>query len=158
MSMSDSDVVRVAPQSRLSRGGLIAAFAVMIALGLGVYAMFPESIGGPPLPVSVTIGESPVETTSGSVAVLTKVVKVTSELEQPIRNLGIQLNDHYLYIQAGPLQPGETIVLPQEVFTDKRSSRRFDPDQQVVTEVVVRGQLPSNARGVSKFEFDAAGR
>lgn len=101
--MSDSDVVRVAPQSRLSRGGLIAAFAVMIALGLGVYAMFPESIGGPPLPVSVTIGESPVETTSGSVAVLTKVVKVTSELEQPIRNLGIQLNDHYLYIQAGPL-------------------------------------------------------
>jgi hypothetical protein len=159
MSTSDSldarpDVVRVAPNSQLSRGGLIAAFAVMIAVGLGVYAMFPESIGGPPLPVRVSVGEAPVETTNGSMAVLTEVVMVTSELDQPIGNLGIELNDHYLYHQASPLQPGETLVLPQEVFTDKRSSRRFDPSRQEVAEVIVRGQLPSKARGVSKFEFD----
>jgi len=148
------DVVRVAPTSRLSRGGLIAAFAVMIAVGLGVYSLFPESIGGPPLPVRVSVGEAPVETTNGSMAVLTKVVTVTSELDQPIGNLGIELNDHYLYHQAGPLRPGEVLVLPQEVFTDKRSSQRFDPQRQSVSEVVVRGQLPSKARGVSKFEFE----
>ncbi len=159
MPSSDSldappEVVRVAPQSQLSRGGLIAALVLMIAIGLSVYAMFPESIGGPPLPVGVSVGEAPVETTNGSMAVLTKVLTVTSELDQPIGNLGIEVNDNYLYHQASPLQPGETLVLPQEVFTDKRSSRRFDPSRQQISEVIVRGQLPSKARGVSKFEFE----
>ncbi|MCO8124045.1 hypothetical protein NHH03_20035 [Stieleria sp. TO1_6] len=148
------EIVRVAPTAQLSRRAMIAAFAVMIGVGLAVYAMFPNSVGGPPLPVTVTLGAEPVETVSGGMAVLTPVVIIRSDLDQPIRNLAIELNDGYLLMQASPLQPGEQLVLPQEVFTDKRSSRRFDPDRQQVTEVIVRGQLPSKIRGVSKFEFE----
>jgi len=150
----DREIVRVAPTSQLSRGAMIASFGVMIAIGLGVYALFPASVGGPPLPVVVVLEDAPVETTGGNnVAVVTKVVRVTNQLDQPIKNLAIELNDQYLLMQASPLQPGESLVLPQAVFTDKRSSQRFDPLTQTVTEVIVRGQLPSKARGVSKFEF-----
>ncbi len=143
----------VAPSARLSSKGLIALFAIMILTGLGVYALFPESIGGPPLPVSVELFDAPVETTSGQIAVLTKVISITNQSEGPIGNLTIELNDQYLLMQASPLEAGETLILPQEVFTDKRSSQRFDPSLQEVTEVVVMGQLPSKARGISKFEF-----
>jgi hypothetical protein len=151
----DRVIVRLAPSSRLSRSGLIASFAVMIGIGLGVYALFPESIDGPPLPVTVTLGDAPVETVGGNhVAVVAKVVTITSQLDRPIKNLAIELNEQYLLMQSSPLQPGESLVLPQAVFTDKRSSQRFDPTNQRVREVLVRGQLPSNARGVSKFTFD----
>jgi hypothetical protein len=49
---------------------------------------------------------------------------------------------------------GEEFVVPQQVFTDKRSSQRFDPSQDEVEDVVATGQLPSGARGVSIFEFE----
>mgnify|MGYP001823143430 CR=1 FL=1 len=151
--LAPSGIVRVAPTSRISRAQLLLAFAVMIAVGIGVYSVFPESVGGPPLPVTVTLGESPVDTVGGEIAVLTDVVQVTSQLDQPIHHLAIEINDQYLMMQASPLSPGETLVLPQGVFTDKRSSKRFDPSRQQVKEVIVRGQLPSKARGVSRFEF-----
>ncbi len=125
----------------------------MIAVGLGVYALFPESIGGPPLPVRVSLDRAPLPTTGGKVAVLTDVVTVTSELDQPIGHLTIILNGHYEITQASPLQPGQSLTLPQAIFTDKRSNRRFEPETQRVTEVLVRGQLPSKSRGVSKFTF-----
>lgn len=151
---NENEIVRVAPTFQLSRRTLFAAFCVMVTVGLGVYALFPDSVGGPPLPVTVTLDEAPIPTKGGeNVAVLTKVVTVTSQLDQPIGHLAIILNGHYSITQASPLQPGESLTLPQAVFTDKRSSRRFDPDNQVVTEVLVRGQLPSRSRGVSKFEF-----
>jgi hypothetical protein len=125
----------------------------MISVGLGVYALCPSSIDGPPLPVKVTLDEAPMETVGGNVALLTKVVTITSDLDQPIKNMTILLNGHYWMSQASPLQPGESLTLPLEVFTDKRSSRRFDPEIQQVSEVLVRGQLPNKSRGVSKFEF-----
>lgn len=145
--------VAVAPQGQLSRGMLISAFGVMIALGLGVYSFFPETIGGPPLPVSVTLGEAPVPSAVGKMAVLTNVVEVKNLSQDPISNLMIKINDHYLMTQASPLAAGETLTLPQAVFTDKRSSRRFDPALQTVEDVIVSGQLPSKSRGISKFEF-----
>ncbi|MCC9600781.1 hypothetical protein LOC67_09410 [Stieleria sp. JC731] len=151
-------IVRVSPRSRVSRGSIIAAFAVMIGVGLGVYAIFPDSVGGPPLPVDVKLTKAPVETTSGQIAMMTDVVSVTNELEQPIGNLAIELNGQYLLMQASPIAAGETITLPLEVFTDKRSSQRFDPISDDVTEVIVRGQLPNKKRGVSKFEFDTEGQ
>lgn len=129
----------------------------MVAVGLGVYAFFPESIGGPPLPVTVKLDRAAIETTSG-IATLTDVVTIANLLDQPIKHLTIILNDQYLIMQDSPLGVGETLVLPQEVFTDKRSSQRFDPSQQNVTEVVVRGQLPNKSRGISLFEFDEQGR
>lgn len=152
-SRPDSSIVRVAPTPQLSRRGLILSFGGMIAIGLGVYSLFPDSIGGPPLPVTVTLDDAPVETIGGNLAVVTQVVIITSQLDQPIKNLGIELNGNYQLLQASPLEPGETLVLPLEIFTAKRSSRRFDPQSQSVTDVIVRGQLPNRARGVSKFEF-----
>ena len=152
--LEELDVVRVAPHGRLSRGWLTACLIGMVGIGLGVYAIFPASVGGPPLPVTVTVGRAPMETTSGSIAMLTEVVSVSNQLDQPIRNLAIEINGQYLLMQASPLGPAATLTLPQEVFTDKRSSRRFDPQQHEVTEVIVRGQLPNSKRGVSKFEFE----
>lgn len=150
---SNREVTRVAPHAQLSSKGLAAAFGVMIAAGLGVYAMFPESVGGPPLPVEVQIDQAAVETISGGMAALTEVVSVSNGNDFPILNLTIELNDQFLLTHASPLKPGETLVFPQEVFTDKRSSKRFQPKLMDVKEVVVTGQLPSRSRGVSKFEF-----
>ncbi|OYP36451.1 hypothetical protein [Rhodopirellula sp. MGV] len=147
----------VSPNSRVSRGAVIAAFIVMIGVGLGVYAIFPDSVGGPRLPVSVKLTKAAVETTNGQIAVMTEVVTVTNELDQPIKNLAIELNGQYLLMQASPIEPAETLELPLSVFTDKRSSQRFDPSRYKVDEVIVRGQLPSKQRGVSKFEFDHEG-
>ncbi len=149
----ENEPIRVAPSARLSRGGLIAALMTMVAVGLGVYALFPESVGGPELPVSVSLGQEPVQTTSGKVSMLTEVVKVTNRADHQIGRLSIELNDQYLIMQSSPLAAGETLTLPQSVFTDKRSSQRFDPNVKQVTEVVVTGQLPNNSRGVSRFEF-----
>ena len=145
--------MRVAPGAKLSKKGLIVAFAVMISVGLSVYALFPSNIGGPPLPVEVSLEKAPMETASGKIAVLTDVVKITSTLDQPIQNLTVILNGHYWMTQSRPLEAGETVAFPLEVFTDKRSSRRFDPAIQEVNAVVVGGQLPSKSRGISKFEF-----
>ncbi|MDM4013808.1 hypothetical protein [Roseiconus lacunae] len=156
ISSGPDDVVRVSPHSRVPRGAIIAAFGVMIAVGLGVYALFPDSVGGPPLPVNVIVTKAAVETTSGNLAVMTDVVQITNELDQPIGNLAIEVNGQYLLMQASPIQPSETLTLPLKVFTDKRSSQRFDPSSDQVTEVIVRGQLPSKKRGVSKFEFGEA--
>ena len=148
------EVIRVAPTTQLSRRALLAAFGLMIAVGLGVYALFPANVGGPPLPVRVQLDQAPVKTTGGQLAVLTEVIKVTSELDQPIGNLTIILNGHYWLTEASPLGPGETLTFPLGVFTDKRSSRRFDPESHKVTKVVIGGQLPSKSRGVSEFKFD----
>jgi hypothetical protein len=150
---SRREAVRVSPHNQLSRSALAFAFAVMIAVGLAVYAVFPESVGGPPLPVTVSVEEAPVETINGQFAVMTEVIRVTNTSEGPIGNLTVEINGQYLMTQASPLSAGESIVLPQQVFTDKRSSQRFDPGSTDVDEVVVTGQLPSKSRGVSQFEF-----
>ncbi len=147
------EMQRVAPRARLSRTNLILAFVTMVGVGLGVYALFPENVGGPPLPVAVALDDAPMKTRGAEIAVLTKVMTVTSELDQPIGNLTIILNGHYWLTHAAPLGPGETLTFPLEVFTDKRSSRRFDPAEHEVTDIVVGGQLPSKTRGVSKFRF-----
>ncbi|MEO1528228.1 MAG: hypothetical protein AAFX06_22630 [Planctomycetota bacterium] len=154
MTTQEREIVRVAPNRRLSRSALIGLFVIAISAGLGVYAMFPSSVGGPPLPVEVSLEKAVIDTTGGGVAVLTDVVTVHNPTEDPIGNLSIELNGQYLLIQASPLTPGESLQLPLEVFTDKRSSQRFNPRRHAVTEVVVTGQLVSRARGVSKFEFD----
>lgn len=125
----------------------------MAAFGFGIYMLFPDGVGGPPLPVTVTIDRQPVETTSGRGMALTEVVVIENPNDHPIPRLTVDINDQYLYLQNSPLAAGETLVLPQRVFTDKRSSARFEPSRYDVEEIVVTGQLPSGARGVSKFYF-----
>ena len=143
----------LAPTTRLSSRGLTIALLSMAIVGLSVYAMFPESVGGPPLPVTVTVDRQPIETTGGQGALLTEVVVVENQADHDIKRLSIEINGQYLLFQNSPLLVAEKLVLPQRVFTDKRSSQRFNPDKYEVEEIIVTGQLPSGARGVSKFEF-----
>lgn len=148
------DAPSVAPTMRLTRAGLLFSLAAMVGAGLGVYALFPESVGGPSLPVRVTLDRQPVETADGSGAVVTEVVVVTNLTDHPIPKLSVDVNGQYLLFRDSPLKIQETLVLPLRVFTDKRSSQRFNPDKYDVEDVVVTGQLPSGARGVTQFLFE----
>ncbi len=150
---TDSELPAVAPTMRMTRTGLIACLAAMVVCGFSVYAIFPNSVGGPPLPVLATIEFEPVETVSGVGAMLTEVVVIENLIDDEIGKLTIDINGQYLYLQNSPLAPRERLVMPQRTFTDKRSSARFDPVKYPVKDIVVTGQLPSGARGVSKFEF-----
>ena len=145
---------RVAPTLQLSSRGLLLSLAVMALVGIGVYAIFPDSVGGPPLPVKVTVGQQPVELSEGGIAKLTEVVVIENLSENEISRLGIEINGQYLLHRKSPLPVGEPLVLPQRVFTDKRSSQRYRPDKYPAKEIVVMGQLPSGSRGMSKFEFE----
>lgn len=144
---------KIAPTTRLTRAGLIASLLAMVAAGLAVYSLFPSSVGGPPLPVEVTLDNQPVITVSGKGAVMTEVVVIKNMSDHEIGKLTIDINGQYLLLQNSPLKIGETLTLPQRVFTDKRSSQRFEPSRYDVEDVVVTGQLPGGARGVSKFDF-----
>lgn len=149
----DPSLPSVAPTLRLSRRGLILCLIAMVGVGLGVYSLFPSSVGGPSLPVDVTLDRRMVETVGGQGAIATEVVVIRNLADHPIPRLSIDINGQYLLFRDSPLNVAEELVLPQRVFTDKRSSYRFDPSQYDVEEVVVTGQLPSGARGVTKFEF-----
>ncbi|MDA8744086.1 hypothetical protein N9N28_05590 [Rubripirellula amarantea] len=151
---STSTAPKIAPTLRLSRRGLIASLLAMVVVGLSVYAIFPESVGGPPVPVKVTLGRQPIETPGGAGAVLADVVIVENLTDHPIAKLTVDINGQYLYLQNAPLEPRQSLTLPQRMFTDKRSSARFEPTKYHVEDIAVTGQLPTGARGVSKFEFD----
>ena len=151
---SRGDAPSVAPTMRLTRAGLLFSLAAMVGAGLGVYALFPESVGGPSLPVRVTLDRQPVETANGSGAVVTEVVVVTNLADHPIPKLSVDVNGQYLLFRDSPLKIEEALVLPLRVFTDKRSSQRFNPEKYDVEDVTVTGQLPSGARGVTQFLFE----
>lgn len=144
----------IAPTLQLSRTGLVLSFLAMAAAGLSVYSLFPESVGGPSLPVEVQLDQQPVESANGMGAVMTEVVVVKNLSEHEIPRLSLDINGQYVLFRDSPLAKREVLVLPQRVFTDKRSSQRFNPSKYAVEEVVVTGQLPSGARGVTKFEFE----
>ena len=152
----DQTPQRVAPTLQLSRRGLVLSLIAMAAIGIGVYAVFPDSVGGPSLPVAVTLDRQPMETKQGDGATLTEVVVIENLSSSEIPRLGVEINGQYLLHRESPLPVGKPLVLPQRVFTDKRSSQRYNPIKYPATEVIVVGQLPSGARGVSKFEFEQA--
>ena len=137
----------------LSKVGLILSLASMVAVGLIVYSLFPNSVGGPPLPVKVELDYRMVEAMGGRGPVATEVVIVKNLESFEIPRLSIEINGQYLLFREAPLLSEEELVLPQDVFTDKRSSQRFNPRKYDVEDVVVTGQLPSGSRGVIKFDF-----
>jgi hypothetical protein len=143
----------IAPTFRLSRRGLVFSLLAMATAGLCVYATFPASVGGPRLPVEVKLDRRPVETLGGEGAVLTEVVVVQNLTDHAIPRFSIEVNGQYLLFRDPPLASGEELTLPLRVFTDKRSSQRYDPKKYPPTEIVVTGQLPSGARGLSQFHF-----
>ncbi len=150
---SDGAAPSVAPTLQLSRRGLILSLLSVAAAGLSVYALFPEKINGPSLPVQVELDEQPMVTNDSYSVVVTPIVRLRSLADHEIPKLSIEINGQYLLFRDPPLGPREILELPQSVFTDKRSSQRFNPEKYQVEEVLVTGQLPSNARGVSTFEF-----
>jgi hypothetical protein len=155
-SQSDTSAPQsIAPNYRLSRRGLIFSLLAVGTAGLCVYATFPESVGGPSLPVDVELDRRPVETLGGAGAVLTEVVVVKNLTDHQIPRLSIEVNGQYLLFRDPPLERHQELVLPLRVFTDKRSSQRYNPKKYPPTEVVVSGQLPSGARGLSQFQFDS---
>lgn len=151
---SDGSALSVAPTLTLPRWALPVGVISVIGFGLAVYSLFPDAVGGPPLPVRVEIEQALIETVGGAGRVPAEVVSVTNQAAFPIPHLVVVLNGHYRLDRQSPIGPGETLQLPQTIFTDKRSSRRFDPILQRVTKVVVNGQLPEGTRGVSVFRFD----
>ncbi len=144
----------VAPTLKLSRRGLVFSLLAAAIAGLSVYATFPESVGGSPLPVDVRIDRQPVATADGVGAVITGVLVVQNLSDHEIPKLTIKINRRYLLIRDSPLQEKERIVIPLQVFTDKRSSQRYDPLTNPPQELLVTGQLPSGARGLRHFDFD----
>ena len=151
----DDPKLSVAPTLQLSRRGLVISLLSMVAVGLSVYAMFPESVGGPSLPVELLLDRQPVEAANGSGAIVTEVVVIKNLSDHVIPKLTLDINGQYLLFRESPLGKRQTLVIPQRVFTDKRSSQRFNPTKYPVEDVTVTGQLPNGARGVSKFEFES---
>ena len=143
----------VAPTLKLSSRGLVLSLMVMAGAGLSVYTLFPSQIGGPELPVSVQIDRQPVPVMGREGAVLAEVVIVKNLTDHEIAKLSVDINHQYLYLQNSPLPANESVTVPQRMFTDKRSSQRFRPEKYSVKEITVTGQLPSGARGITKFEF-----
>lgn len=143
---------RIAPAPRLSRGGLVIGFVAVILMGLLAYSFYPDAVGGPELPVTVEV-TTKVMPSKSKAMIPAKVVSLTNESKDPLRHLAVILNGHYQIMQDSPLAPGETLDLPLAIFTDKRSSRRFDAKHYPVQKIVVRGQLPAGTRGVSVFRY-----
>lgn len=144
----------VAPRLHLSRRGLCICLFLMVAAGLSVYALFPERVGGPPLPVTVELGKGVMPTADGAGKMLTEVIVLTNLTDDPIPRFSIEINDQYLLFRDAPLAAKERLELPQRVFTDKRSNHRFNPIKYPVEAVTLTGQLPSGARGVTRFDFE----
>lgn len=150
----DDSIRSIAPTLQLSSLGLGLSLLAMVTIGLTVYALFPEHVDGPTLPVEVRLDRKPVQTADGQGAVVTEVVVIRNLADHEIPRLTLDINGQYLLFRKSPLKVGQTLVLPQRVFTDKRSSQRFNPSKYKVEDVTVTGQLPSGARGVTRFEFN----
>jgi hypothetical protein len=148
---NDGSAISVAPTVKLSARGFLIALACMAAFGLSIFSLFPDSVGGPPLPVKVVVEKTMVETVGGMGKMPTDCVIVTNISNGPIAHLVVVINGLYRLDRQAPIAPNESLTMPLSIFTDKRSSRRFDPTTYEVTKVVCNGQLPKGTRGVSVF-------
>lgn len=141
----------IAPAPRLSGWALTLALlaACLVPLtALSLYAIFFGRAADKPLPVRVTLDHRPLETADGRGALLTAVVVIENLADHPIPNMTADLNGQYFLYRDSPLDVGQTIVVPQNVFATK-SNQRFVPGRYPITEVNVTGRLPSGARGIS---------
>lgn len=129
----------------------IAAFVLPLSV-LTVYTLMFGRASDRPLPVEVTTERRLVTTRNGEGAVARDVVVIRSEAEFDIPNLTVDLNGQYFLHRQSPLEAGEELVLPQQIFATK-SNQRFVPGRYPITEVNVTGRLPSGARGVAEFSF-----
>lgn len=141
------------PAPRLSARGLTASLLLACLLplaGLTLYAVVYGRASDHPLPVDVEVGKRPVELPSGQGAIWTDVVVLKNRAEFDIPNLTLDLNGQYFLHQHRPLEAGEELILPQQIFMTK-SSQPWVPGRYPLTEVNVTGRLPSGARGVIEY-------
>lgn len=142
------------PEPKLSGRGLTLLLLLVCLLPLAVltgYAVMHGPATDKSLPVEVEIGKRPVMLASGEGAVLADVVVIRNQADYAIPNLTIDLNSQYFLYQHQPLQVGEELVLPQEIFSTK-SNQRWVPGRYPLTEINVTGRLPSGARGVIEYK------
>lgn len=142
------------PAPTLSGRGLTTLLllaCLLPLLVLSLYAIFHGRASDKPLPVDVEVGTRPVELASGEGSILADVVVVKSKAEFPIPNLTLDLNGQYFLYQDRPLEPGEELVLPQQIFMTK-SNQPWVPGRYRLNEVNVTGRLPSGARGVLEYK------
>ena len=156
MSKTDASLAHHPPRSIAPRP-VLSGWALTLALlatclvpltALSLYATFFGRAADKPLPVRVTLDLRPLETVDGRGALMTAVVVIENLADHPIPNMTADLNGQYFLYRDSPLDVGQTIVVPQNVFATK-SNQRFVPGRYAITEVNVTGRLPSGARGVS---------
>jgi hypothetical protein len=138
---------------RLSAFALTLALAATIVSTLGILGIYAWKFGRArekSLPVTVEIGQFPVPTLDGGVAVLAPAIRLRNQSDAPIPNLAITVNkDFHLYRDSPMPEQGE-LVLPLEIFKTK-SNQTFRPQSMEVRKITVYGQLPSHARGVIDY-------
>ena len=148
------------PAPTLTGRGLTALLllaCLLPLLVLSLYAIFYGRASDTPLPVDVEVGKRPVAMASGEGSVLADVVIVTNKTDFAIPNLTLDLNGQYFLYQDRPLEPGEELVLPQQIFMTK-SNQPWVPGRYRLTEVNVTGRLPSGARGVLEYKVQKRGQ
>ncbi len=133
----------------------LLAVCLLPLVSLSLYAVLFGRAAEHKLPVEVKLDRRFVETRDGGGAVLTDVVVVESLADFEITNVTLDLNGQYFLYQDSPLQVGETLVLPQQIFATK-ANQRFVPGRYPIDDVTVTGRLPSGARGVTEVPFNAA--
>lgn len=145
----------IAPTPRLGGWGLtlaLLATCLVPLTGLSLYAVFFGRAADRPLPVRITVDRVPIETADGRAAVLTDVIRIENLADHAIPNVTADLNGQYFLYRDSPLTPGETIIIPQNVFATK-SNQRFAPGRYPIEVIHVTGRLPSGARGVAEATF-----
>ncbi len=159
LSSADSRIhdlpVSLAPARKLTARQFFSLLLLMCFLpltGLTCYAVFFGRARDVILDVEVGIGKEPIPTADASGAILTDVVWIKSLYDHELLNVTIDLNGQYFLYRQSPLQAGERLVLPQQIFSTK-SNQRFKPGRYPITEINVTGKLPSGRRAVKTATF-----
>jgi len=146
----------LAPAPRLTGSGfttLLVLTCFVPLFGLSIYAAFFGRASDVDLPVEVGVGMEPVLAVGGQGAILTEVVWLKSNYEEPLPNVTINLNGQYFLYRQSPLLPGERLVLPQQIFSTK-SNQRWVPGRYAIDKIVVTAKLPSGRRGIHTTRYE----
>ncbi len=145
----------IAPVPQLSTRGFFIALALVCLIPLTIlstHAVLYGTATEHSLPVRASIDRRPSSAQDGQSRVLEDVIVVENEADFAIPNLAIDLNGRYFLYHDKPLAAGETLVLPQTVFTN-RTSQRWVPGHHRVKTITIMGKLPSGARGVTEIDY-----
>ncbi|GAA4439871.1 hypothetical protein [Bremerella cremea] len=78
---------------------------------------------------------------------------LTNESDEPLRNIGISLNDAFHFYNKTALEPGKELTVALRNFA-RKGGIPFSPDDHILTEVGVYAKLPNNSRGVFEVKSE----